>query len=325
MQRSSMVISFLIFFALVSIYTSLLLGSFPFSNHDLFAALSGHHNSLQQQILFSLRLPHTMSAFITGGLLGLTGTLMQVMLASPLADPFILGVSGGAAVFTMLAFLLQLDGLIVIAFSFTGAIIAMLLILLLVKNIGHSSPSQLLLTGTMLASAWGAMISLILTLAPNVQTKTILFWLFGDLDTSQYPGLGFCALFIGLIISQKLASKLNIFCQGALFAKTLGINTAQLQTILFILSSLLTAVAVSIAGTIGFIGLLIPHLSRLIVGVDHTLVIPCSVLLGGSLLATADTLARTLIAPEQLPIGIITALIGIPVFLYLLRNKYAGK
>jgi len=172
-----------------------------------------------------------------------------------------------------------------------------------------------------MAAGWGAIISFVLIIAPPERIHGMLFWLMGDLsyDRELFPAYLF--LGIGLVLALPLANSLNVMTWGDLHAGALGINTSQLRLILFFLASLLTAGAVTLAGTVGFVGLVIPHLLRLIVGSEHRILIPASVLAGGSLLVLADTLARTILAPQQLPVGIITALIGVPLFLYLLRRN----
>lgn len=313
---------FLMILSILSIYLSLLLGTYTLTNHDLFAALFDQNASLNKQIIFTLRIPHTISAFIVGGTLGLAGTLIQIMLANPLADPYILGVSGGATVFTLTGMIMGVGGFFLTLLGYLGALITLTFIFVLAHGVKNSSSSRILLMGVMLASGWSAVTSLILALSPSTQFKTLLFWLLGDLDTSQSPYLGLFGLIIGFISSMLIAQKLNVLTLGPLQAKTLGLHTEHLQRFLLILSSFLTATIITMAGPIGFVGLLIPHITRILFPADHRILIPASILLGGSLLTCADILARTLIAPQQLPVGIMTALIGVPTFLYLLRFKY---
>ncbi|MEO5342536.1 MAG: iron ABC transporter permease, partial [Gammaproteobacteria bacterium SHHR-1] len=180
---------------------------------------------------------------------------------------------------------------------------------------------RLLLTGVVIAAGWGALISLVLALSPSERLPGMLFWLMGDLSTSQGllgPGL---ILLGGLLIGLLLAPQLNLLLQGELQAAALGVEVRRLRIILFLLSSVLTASAVTLAGSIGFIGLVAPHLFRLLGGSDHRLLLPGALLIGGLLLLLADTLARSLIAPQQLPLGALTALIGVPLFLYLLNRR----
>lgn len=305
----------------VTCFCAALIQANLFNAPELFDIFS-YESSFQHKIMLELRLPHVMTAFVVGGLLGLTGCLMQVMLENPLADPFILGISGGASTFTLVGYSLGFEGLRLLNCSFAGAAIAMLLLIMLVGHVGRSKPTKILLQGVMIAAGFGAIISLLLTLLPGSQIKGVLYWLFGDLDNQHYPFLGMIILLAGGSVSLLLHRQLDLLNQGKLIAQTLGINTTRLQTVLFVVSCILTATAVSLAGTIGFVGLIVPHLTRLLLSEKHHVLIPGSILLGGTLLMSADLLASTLIPPEVLPVGIMTTLLGVPVFLYLSRNTH---
>jgi iron complex transport system permease protein len=173
-----------------------------------------------------------------------------------------------------------------------------------------------------LATGFGALINFILIVSSENSLHSLLFWLMGDLSGSNIPYLGTIVLILGFIIAMSIARSLNVLIRGEIAALSLGINIKNINLIIYFLSALLTATAVSIGGTIGFIGLIVPHMLRLLVGSEHRLIIPGSILLGGSLLVCADTAARTLFSPQQMPVGIFTAFIGIPVFLYLLARSY---
>ncbi len=318
MTNSRLLIA-LILLSLLSMILSVYVGSVYLDAQEIINALTLQNASpITQQIIFELRLPRMGCAFVTGGLLALAGALMQVLLRNPLADPYILGVSGGAAVGNISALLIGLSGYWLPISGFAGALFSMLLVFVLGKPHHHSSTTRLLLTGIVIASGWGALISFILIVSPSETLKSLLFWLMGNLNETSFSPLALGVLMLGMIISIGLAPRLNILLQGELRAKALGVNTQSLQLQLYLLSGLLTATAVALAGSISFVGLIVPHILRLIIrSSDHRILLPASVLFGGSLLTLADILARTLLAPQQLPVGIITVLIGVPTFLYL--------
>ena len=322
-QHSYLLIwSLLLLTSLLSILLSISFGSTHASWSQWIDSLFKPH-SLLHTIVFTLRLPRTICAFITGGLLALAGALMQTLFRNPLADPFILGISGGAAVMSLIAIMLGLAASHIALWAFVGSLFSIYLVMILarVRKRGWS-PLHLLLTGVVVATGWSAIISLILTISPDSYLHSMLFWLMGDLSYAKFAWWQPAVLIVSLIASLMLAKPLNVLAQGDLSARSLGIDTHKLNFILFIISSLLTSAAVSIAGTIGFVGLIVPHMLRLMVGSDHRIILPASVLLGGSLLTFADTLARTLVAPVQLPVGIVTAVIGVPSFLILLQRGY---
>ena len=246
---------------------------------------------------------------------------MQVLVRNPLADPYILGVSGGAATAVLIGMLLGLTSAFgLTGLAFMGALVAMFLVFVIAHQNGNWTPTRLLLTGVVIAAGWGAVISLILALSPANNLHGMLFWLMGDLSYSYSVSFAFTALIVGLILSMLLSSQLNVLIRGEKLAATLGINLKQLHIKIYILASLLTAAAVVQAGSIGFVGFIVPHLIRLTGITDHRFLLPAATLGGGILVLVADTAARTVIAPQQLPVGIITALIGIPLFLFLLQR-----
>lgn len=317
----SSIIILLLLLALISMIASLLFGSTHIGFSELARAFTHHSSDITHAIIFNLRLPRTICAFITGGLLALAGALMQTLLRNPLADPYVLGISGGAAVASLLGLLLGFSLMIGI-FAFIGSLFAMFLVLTLSRARHHFSSFRLLLTGVVIATGFSAIISFILTISPDQNLRSMLFWLMGDLSYSHFAIWQPIVLMIGTAIALFFAKPLNILTRGDLAARSLGINTHRLNLWLYIVSSLLTACAVSIAGSIGFIGLIVPHMLRLLGNSDHRFIIPASVLLGGTLLTLADMLARSIIAPTQLPVGIITAIIGVPLFLFLLQRDH---
>jgi iron complex transport system permease protein len=307
--------------SLLSLGVALWVGSVPLSLHDLRALFSGGETSLAQTVLMQLRLPRALTAFALGGLLALAGTYMQVLLRNPLADPYIMGTSGGAAVAALVAMLAGLTGLAVQGAAALGAFATILLVFALAHAEGSWSPLRLLLTGVVVAAGTSAAVSLLLALGDEAKLRGMLFWLMGDISnyTRALPLWGL--LLLATALTWLLARHLNVLARGELQAKNLGLNIKRVRIALFAASALLTAAAVTTAGSIGFVGLVTPHLARLLVGADHRRVVPAAVLLGGCLLTLADTAARAVLAPRQLPVGALTALIGVPVFLGLMYRR----
>jgi iron complex transport system permease protein len=204
--------------------------------------------------------------------------------------------------------------------AFVGALGAMLVVFGLAHGDGSWTQTRLLLTGVIVAAGCGAAVALMLSIAPDQKLRGMLFWLMGDLSQANDPELVLGVLAAVLLVSLPFARELNLLARGADMAQTLGVQVSRLRLGVYIVASLATAAAVTQAGSIGFIGLIVPHLVRLAVGNDQRLLLPASVLAGGSLLVVADTLARSVLAPQQLPVGVLTALIGVPVFLFLLTR-----
>ena len=307
-----------------SFILALSIGSVSFSFVKIMTSIFDDTPSVLQTIVWELRAPRAYTAFVTGGLLALAGVIMQVLLRNPLAEPYILGVSGGASVGALSIMYIGLAGSWVSGGAFVGAFVSILIVFSLAQGKGCWNPGRLLLTGVVLAAGWGAVINFILSLSPDQNIKGMLFWLMGDIHYSSIDISVLLVLLLGSSICFVLSRQLNILTRGDLQAHALGVPVKPLRIGLFLLASLLTAFAVIQAGSVGFVGLVVPHMIRLVSTSDHRLLVPASVLLGGSLLLVSDTLARTIIAPQQLPVGVITALIGVPFFLVLL-NKNFGK
>ena len=284
------------------------------------ALWTGGGSQVDRTILFDLRLPRALAAFAVGALLALAGALMQVLLRNPLADPYVLGISGGAASAALIAILIGVSGIGLTAAAFAGALASMALVFGVARGRGSWNPARLLLTGVVIASGWAALIGFILTISPTAGLKSMLFWLMGDLDFAGSPLPALAAVLVGLALSLALARDLNVLARGELQSRALGVEARRLSLAIYVIASLLTAAAVTLAGSVGFVGLVVPHALRLLGITDHRLLLPGAVLLGGALVTCADTVSRTLLAPQQLPVGILTALLGVPVFLYLLNR-----
>jgi iron complex transport system permease protein len=275
---------------------------------------------LASRIILELRLPRTLAALMVGSMLAVAGCLMQVLLRNPLADPYILGLSGGASVFALAGMMLGLAWLPVPLMAFAGALATTLIVFYLARGEGAWTTTRVLLTGVIVAAGWSALISLLLATGDDASLRGMLFWLMGDLSHARISSLWLIPLAIGLTLIWLRSRSLNVLSGGAMEAELLGEPSQRRFWEVYLAASLLTGVSVAMAGAIGFVGLIVPHLTRLLIGADHRWLLPAAACFGGSFLVLADTLARTLLSPRQLPVGVLTALIGVPLFLILLRR-----
>lgn len=328
-QRASFILTALLLFALASLIFSGMTGSVQIPLADIPAALSELAHGQAQTLaatLLDLRLSRAMVAFVTGAALSLAGVMMQALLRNPLADPYVLGISAGASVGALAALLFACAIWVVDSAAFTGAVtVSMMLYLLARRDLRGGTAAEggtalLLLTGVILSSACMALVTLMLSIAPESRLRSMVFWMIGDLAGAPVRVLPWVVLAGALVFALRSARSINVMALHAEAATTLGIRVGSLRKGLFFVSGLLTASAVTSAGSIGFVGLIVPHACRFAVGPDHRLLIPAATLAGGTFLLLADTLARTIIAPQQLPVGVVTALIGAPVFLYQLHR-----
>ena len=326
-RRPALLLGLLALALLAALLLSLGLGSYARGFADLPGLLGSDAPSVERTVLLELRLPRALSALVVGGQLALAGVLMQALLRNPLADPYVLGVSGGASVAALLSLMAGLGGFWVASAAFGGAVLNVVLVFGLVGGLGAGggnwSAGRLLLTGVVIASGWGAVVSFLLAVSDGQAVKSMLFWLMGDFSHVPVPGWNTLVLALGLLFALAVARPLNLLVRGQQQAQALGVEVRPLKLGLFLVTSLLTASAVTQAGSVGFLGLVVPHMLRLLIGSDHRWLVPASVLGGGLLLLLADTLARTLIAPQQLPVGVITAFLGVPLFLWLLNRRGA--
>ena len=282
-------------------------------------------SDLEWRILAELRWPRAMAALLVGSVLGVCGLFLQVVLRNPLAEPYILGVSGGASVAVMLSALIGLSSVFLPLFAMIGSL-ATLALLLSLTRMGRSDPIRLLLTGVLLSAGAGALGSLILTFSDPVRTQVSLVWLMGDLSGAGVstlwllPWLGF------LVLATRASRLLDVFNRGPDAASMLGMNVVRVRSFLIVIAGLLTALAVSVAGPIGFVGLLVPHAVRLLMPTrTHRTWLPMCAGLGGALLLWADWLGRAVADPIQIPAGVVMAMLGIPVLLVLLGRIYAAR
>jgi iron complex transport system permease protein len=321
MKYPSAFITGLLVLTPLSFLYALSTGSVDIGWNEIWQVIIGKEHGLNHDLIVDLRLPRATSAFLTGAMLAMAGALMQVLLRNPLADPYILGVSGGAAVAALSAMIAGLGGLWVTGSAFIGALFSTFLVFGLAHRQGSWTSTRLLLTGVIVAAGWGALISFILSVAPEANLRGMLFWLMGDLSHTDSSLLPLIILIVCFFICMPFASDLNILARGELQASALGVSVFSLRLNVYFIASILTASAVTLAGSIGFIGLIVPHIVRLITGSDNRTLLPASILMGGCFLTIADTLARTIISPQQLPVGVITAMLGVPFFLFLLQKN----
>ena len=282
--------------------------------------------SQEELILFSVRLPRIIFAGIVGASLSLGGVVFQAILRNPLADPYVLGISGGSALGAIIGILLGASSfyLGVPLLAFVGALATVFLVFVVAGGTrGPLLDNSLLLSGVVVNAFFSAAILFFLSVVNSMELHSITFWLMGDLSrasTKEICLAAFC-LIAGFVLLYVQARKLNLIVQGEDSALQLGVNVERTKQRLLIVTSLITAVAVSLAGIIGFVGIMVPHFMRLIFGSDHRLLLPVSVLFGASFLIVADTIARVVFAPAELPVGVITALCGAPYFIFLLKRK----
>ena len=323
MRRPGVLFTGLVSLSVIVLIVALLSGSAQVSTHDAWQSLWTSAPEQIHSIVFELRMPRALTAYAVGGLLAVAGVLMQVLLRNPLADPYILGTSGGAAVAALLGMILGWSAVWIDAAAFCGAMLATLLVFTIAQGTGSWTPTRLLLTGVVLAAGFSAATTLLLALSPEQNLRGMLFWLMGDLSYAYSPGRLLLLLGILSLAGIAGARHLDVLSRGDIPAAILGLPVAPVRLLIFATTALATAVSVTAVGVIGFIGLVIPHLIRLIAGSKHRIVVPAAALAGGSLLVIADTLARTMLAPRQLPVGALTAAIGVPLFLILMNRRRA--
>jgi iron complex transport system permease protein len=299
----------------------------------LVGKLFGHNltradiNELQVTIVWDVRLPRILMAATVGGGLAISGAIFQGLLLNPLADPYTLGVSAGAAfgACVVLLFQISLLGVYTISmFAFLGGLGTLVFVMYLSSTAGGVSSNNLILSGVIVSAILSAGISFLKYLAQE-KVSVMIFWLLGSFASSTWTEVGFTLslVCVGTLVCLYFARELNLICLGNRIASSLGVNTTVLRLILLMTASLVAAVCVSVSGIIGFIGLLVPHMMRGILGPDHQMLIPLSFFCGALLLLGADTVTRALL-PSEVPIGVLTALIGGPFFCYVFRKRQMG-
>ncbi len=299
------------------------------THHWLFIPWPVTWTPIEETILLDIRVPRVLLALVAGISLASSGSVFQSLLRNPLADPFVIGVSTGAALGAIIAMALNLQASVwgvwgVPLLSFGGGLLTILLILAIAQNRGKVYAQTLLLAGVIVNAFFSALIMFITSIMDPNRIQTYMFWLIGHLDSPDTRLLGVCSLYVavGWVILFAQSRALNAMSFGEETAIQLGIRVERTKRIAFVAAALMAGAVVSLSGIIGFIGLIIPHLIRSLVGSDHRVLLPASAIGGGAFLMAADTLARTVIAPTELPVGVVTALFGAPFFLYILRSRY---
>lgn len=313
----------LLLLALAVFIAALLIGTSGVPLHSALSALIGSGDEAARTVLLEVRLPRLLAGFGVGGLLAVAGVLLQALFRNPLADPYVLGVSGGAAVGALLAMLTSAAVIAIQGGAVVGALAAVSAVYLLARGGGTS---RLLLTGVVLASACGAFISVLLAVADSSRVRSMVFWLAGDLGWAPSPTASILAAVASVVVAIAVARPLNVLAAGEMRARSVGLELEAWRPLIFIACATITSIAVVSAGTVGFVGLITPHAVRLLFRTsDHRIVAPAAAILGGTLLAAADLVARTIASPRQLPVGAIMALVGAPMFIVLLRNRSSSS
>jgi len=303
---------------------ALSLGGVHLSLGQVWSGLLGKDAASQATVIVrEIRLPRILLAMLVGAALAVSGSGLQALLRNPLADPYVLGISSGAALGAIVS--LWIGGRVAAATpltAFAGAVLTMSWVYLLGRRAGRLASYTLLLAGVVTASFLSAMILFVLTLLSTRDVRGTAFWLMGDLSTVTDVQIRFLfpAVIIAIIVLYTFSKDLNVLLLGDAEAAHLGVNVTRVETAVYLLTSLLTALAVSVSGAIGYLGLLVPHLGRMLVGNDHRTLLPTAAFGGAIMLVLSDTLARTVVAPTELPVGAVTAIAGAPVFIYLLRR-----
>jgi len=327
MARTPLRLLLLAIIAAAVLLVSITIGAAHVPLASVFDALMGGGDATTRTIILELRLPRAIVALLVGGALGLAGAVFQALLRNPLAEPWVLGVSGGAAVGAVAAVVLgwglQTPWSIPLA-ALLGALLAIGLVLRIATHAARGLDTRvLILAGLVVAAFFNAVIQLLLTFASGETFRSAVFWMMGSLAAASWTSVFVLSAYLlpGIIVLLLMARPLNLLAVGEETALYLGTRVERVKLAAYLVASLLVAATVAISGIIGFVGLIVPHAIRLMWGSDHRLLLPASVLLGGGFLLAADTAARTVAAPAELPLGVITALVGVPLFVVLLTRR----
>lgn len=311
-------ITFIISMSLVLSISCVAFGSVAFSFREIFEALMAREG-VHWTVISELRWPRVLVAFTSGALLAMSGCLLQALLRNPLADPYIFGVSSGASLGVLGATIFALPGFVTI-FGFGGAALVVLMVAYFAHHGADWSPYRLILTGVMVSAGLNAIISLILVLAPPVAMKGMLFWMMGDLTYAHPRGMVGLFMLMTLTFGVFYGRALDVLTLGEERAKALGVPVKYLEYAIYLLASAAAALVVVEAGAIGFVGLVVPHILRMMGVWQHRYLVMVSAFFGGALVTVADTFARSLWSPVQLPVGVVTAMIGVPILIFLLNK-----
>ena len=311
-KKFNAVIFLSLLFLLAAIITACVFGTVSVNPFD--------GSSVSSFIIWQIRIPRVFLAAIVGAMLSVSGVVLQGVLLNPLSDPFILGVSAGGGLGAAIAMVFNLPFFFVPLFAFIGAAASVLIVYQISKISGHVKPQTLILAGVAVSSFIGAFLTMIVFSSDKL--RSIYFWTLGSFAFADwsYVKIAFICLLAGYAASVIFSKQLNAMQLGEYEAMSLGVDIKMIRILLLTTASLLAGVSVALCGMIGFVGLIVPHISRLIVGRNNSFVIPVSSILGAALLVTADLISRTIFIPSEVPVGIITAMLGAPFFIYLLRK-----
>jgi iron complex transport system permease protein len=316
----------------LSIAVAITIGPADLSVGDVFSVVGQHLglgdagvSRIRDGIVWELRLPRTLLAAVCGAGLAICGAIMQSLLRNPLADPFVLGISSGASTGAVMVVVLGVGGGIITLSTgaFIGAVVAFAMVLLLAAGAG-GTPDRVVLAGVAATQLFSALTSFIVTSSADAeQTRGVLFWLLGSLSGAGWHDVVTCGAvcLAGLVVCIALAPALDAFAFGEDAATSLGISVRWVRLVLLVVTALITATLVSAAGAIGFVGLVLPHAARAVVGPGHRLLLPATALIGAIFLVWVDTVARTVFSPQELPVGVVTALVGVPAFAVILYRR----
>ena len=322
-MKKSIYFTIAILFFFLTVIISISAGAVKIPLQEIINVFTGNGDETSRTIIFNLRLPRIIGAAVVGMGLSVVGAFFQGLLRNPMADPYVLGISSGAAFGATIAIILGL-GLFSLSFlAFISSLAVVIFVYTISKTGSKVSMTTMLLAGIAISAFISAIISLLMLLNHDEFTR-IVFWTMGGFSLTNWNSIAFSApiIIIGSFVMYVFSRDLNAILTGEEVAEHLGVNTEFIKKIILVLGSLVTATAVSVGGIIGFVGLIVPHVSRLIVGPDNRILVPFSALSGAIFLTLADTLARFIFRPTEVPIGIITATFGGPFFLYLLiKNK----
>lgn len=289
--------------------------------------VTGTENTVARVILWDIRFPRIMMGLFVGASLAMTGAALQALVRNPLADPYVLGVSSGAALGATMGLAFGLGsfagGVGVPLSAFVGAALTILIVYGIAASQGRLPVQTLLLAGVIVNAVCSALMMFANSIVNPASLYRVVVWLMGTLSAPSFTalvGMGFCTVG-AMVLLLRQSHELNLIAVGEDVATSLGVKTVRIQRTVFLVSALLTGAVVSVSGMIGFVGMVVPHIVRMLCGADHRLLLPVSALGGGMLLMVADTLARTVVAPDEIPVGVITALIGGPFFIYLLMTR----
>lgn len=319
--------SALVVVTLLAVLLGVRFGSVAISTPEIWAVLAGGGDPATRDIVLDLRLPRVLLALLVGGGLAISGATFQALLRNPLAEPYILGISGGASVGAVLILALgwAVAGSWVLPLAaFAGALLAIVLVFRVATATGRAMDVRvLLLAGVVIAAFFSACIAFILSVSPARTVQSAVLWIMGSLASATWRSVLLTAAYTlpATLLLLRLARPLNLMAVGEETAHYLGADVEGVKRLSLAVAALVTASGVAVAGVIGFVGLVVPHAIRLLVGSDHRALLPLSFLAGGAFLASADLVARLALAPTEVPIGVVTAFVGVPFFLVLLRRS----